>query len=96
MNAIVKECGELLKQMKEQKKEAEMQPEKEKMICDDMIAQYQAVMLRMEQIFMKQDIRKYLQIRRARFAVCEELEEIVPFDILYLWLVENVCSLEAI
>ncbi len=95
MAVIVKECGELLKWMDEQRQAAEKQPDREKRICADMITEYQDVMLRMEQSFVKRDIRKYLEIRRARYAVAKGFEQIVPMDILYHWLVENICDLEA-
>lgn len=95
MITIVKECGDLLKRMDEQRQEAKKRPDREKRICAAMITEYQDVMLRMEQSFVKQDIRKYLEIRRARYAVAKGFEEIVPIDILYPWLVENICDLEA-
>lgn len=95
MGMVVKECGELLKRMEEKREEAKRRPEEERAICAAMLADYQEVMLKMEKFFLAQDIRKYLQVRRARAAASKELEEIVPFDILYLWLVENVCNLEA-
>ncbi len=95
MNTIVKECGELLMRIEEKRQAAEKQPDKEKRIYAAMITEYQDVMLKMEESFIKRDIRKYLEIRRARYAVTKGLEQIVPVDILYLWLVENICDLEA-
>lgn len=95
MNTIVKECGELLKWMEMQKHEAEKRPDKEKEIYAAMITEYQAVVLKMEQSFLKQDIRKYLELRRARYAISKGMEESVPIDILYHWLIENICDLEA-
>lgn len=95
MNAIVKECGALLKRLEEQRQAAKRQPDEEKKIYAAMITEYQDVMLRMEQSFLECDIRKYLEIRRARYAVAEGLEEFVPIDILHRWLVENICDLEA-
>ena len=95
MFIIVKECGEFLKRLEEQRQAAEKRPEKEKRICAAMITEYQDVMLRMEQLFAKQDLRKYLEIRRARYAVEKGFEQIIPIDILYPWMVENICGLEA-
>lgn len=94
MTTIVKECGELLKRMDKQKQAAEKWPDREKQIYADMITEYQEVMLRMEKSFGKQDIRRYLEIRRARYAVAKGFEKVVPMDILYHWLVENICDLE--
>ncbi len=94
MITIVRECGELLKRMDKQKQVAERWPDREQKIGAAMITEYQNMMLRMEQSFGKQDIRKYLEIRRARYAVAKGFEKLVPIDILYLWLVENVCDLE--
>ncbi len=91
---IVKECGELLKRMDKQKQAAEKWPDREKQIYADMITEYQEVMLRMEKSFGKQDIRRYLEIRRARYAVAKGFEKVVPIEILYHWLVENICDLE--
>lgn len=95
MSMIVKECGELLKWIDEQRQAAKQCPDREKRICASMITEYQDVMLRMERSLVKQDIRKYLEVRRARYAVAKGFEEIVPIDILYPWLVENICDLEA-
>lgn len=95
MTTIVKECGQLLKRMEEQRQEAEKCPDQKMQICAAMITEYQDVMLRMEQYFVKRDIRKYLEIRRARHAVAKGFEQIVPMDILYPWLVENICGLES-
>ena len=95
MNMIVKECGKLLNRIEEQRQAAKNQPDREKKICAAMITEYQDVMLRMEQSFVKRDLRKYLEIRRARCAVTEGLEELVPVDMLYFWLIENICDLEA-
>ena len=67
---------------------------REKQIYADMITEYQEVMLRMEKSFGKQDIRRYLEIRRARYAVAKGFEKVVPIEILYHWLVENICDLE--
>jgi hypothetical protein len=94
MMTIVKECGELLKRMDKQKQAAEKWPDREKQIYADMITEYQEVMLRMEKSFGKQDIRRYLEIRRARYAVAKGFEKVVPIEILYHWLVENICDLE--
>lgn len=91
---IVKECGELLKRMDKQKQAAEKWPDREKQIYADMITEYQEVMLRMEKSFGKQDIRRYLEIRGARYAVAKGFEKVVPIEILYHWLVENICDLE--
>ncbi|BDF32896.1 hypothetical protein CE91St62_09620 [Lachnospiraceae bacterium] len=95
MNTMVKECGELLKRLENQKQAAQEKPEEEIQIYAAMIAEYQKVMLRLEQSFIGQDARKYLEIRRARHAVIQGHEKTVPTDILYSWMVENICDLEA-
>ena len=56
MNAIVKECGALLKRLEEQRQAAKRQPDEEKKIYAAMITEYQDVMLRMEQSFLERDI----------------------------------------
>jgi len=94
MNVMLKECGELLKWLEEERRIVQKGPKEEIQIYTAMIREYQKVMLKMEQIFMKQDVRKYLAIRRARHAVKQGFANVVPVDILYSWLVENVCDLE--
>jgi len=95
MSAVVKECGELLVWLEKQKQTVKKRPEDETQIYAAMIAEYQRVMIRLEQSFIKQDVRRYLEIRRARYAVKQGFERIVPADILFPWIVENVCVLEA-
>lgn len=95
MNTMVKECGELLKWMENQKQAVQEKPEGKMQIYAAMIAEYQSVMLRLEQSFIGQDARRYLEIRRARYAVKQGLEKVISADILYSWMVENICDLEA-
>ena len=94
MNIIVKECGGLLKWLENQRQAVKEKPEEEIPIYAAMIAEYQQVMLGLEQAFIRQDARKYLEIRRARYAVAQGQEKTIPKDILYSWMVENVCDLE--
>lgn len=94
MDKFVEECGELLKRIEVHRQEAQRRPDQEKGICADMITEYQDVMLQMERCFLKKDIRKYLEIRRARYAVAKGFEQIIPIEILYPWMVENICDLE--
>lgn len=95
MNTMVKECGELLKWLERQKQTVQERPEEEMQIYAAMITEYQSVMLRLEQSFIGQDSRRYLEIRRARYAVKQGLEKVIPAGILYSWMVENICDLEA-
>ena len=95
MNTMVKECGELLRWLESQRQAVREKPEEEIQSYAAMIAEYQNVMLRLEQAFIRRDARKYLEIRRARCAVAQGHERTIPTDILYSWMVENVCDLEA-
>lgn len=95
MSAVVKECGELLEWLEKQKQAVRKRPEEETQIYAVMIAEYQRVMLKLEKSSVKQDVRRYLEVRRARYAVKQGFERIVPADILFPWMVENVCNLEA-
>ena len=95
MNTMVKECGELLRWLESQRQAVRGKPEEEIQSYAAMIAEYQIVMLKLEQAFIGQDARRYLEIRRARHAVAQGHEQTIPTDILYSWMVENVCDLEA-
>lgn len=94
MSEMIKECGDLLKWLESQRQASLEKTEEEILIYASMIAEYQRVLLRLEQYFVNQDIRRYLKIRRARYAVKQGLEKNVPADILYPWMVENICDLE--
>jgi len=94
MNIMIAECGALLKYLEKQKEIIQQRPEEKMLILSEMITEYQTVLLRLEEIFIERDARKYLEIRRARYAIRHGLEKVVAIDILYDWLVENVCNLE--
>lgn len=95
MNTIVNVCGELLKWMEEQRKVLEKKPEEKTQICAVMIEEYRKNLWGLEQYFEKQELRRYLEIRRARYAVEAGMEQIIPAEVLYPWMVENICDLES-
>ena len=94
MHMLVRECGNLLKWMEEQKNTAQGKPEDEKKVYGEMIAEYQKVLLRSQQRLSEQNFQKYLEVRRARHAVKTGMEQTIPDDILYTWMVQNLCDLE--
>ncbi|MBS4981414.1 MAG: hypothetical protein KHZ72_08745 [Lachnospiraceae bacterium] len=95
MRIMVKVCGELLKWMEEQRQILEKKPDEKTQICAGMIEEYRKDLWRLEQSFEKQELRSYLEIRRARYAVEEGMEQVIPVELLYSWMVENICDLEA-
>lgn len=91
---LVKECGNLLEKLEEQKNTAQKKLGDEEQIYAIMIGEYQRELLRLEEAFKIQDSRKYLEIRRARYAVEKGMEKTIPADVLYAWMVQNLCDLE--
>lgn len=96
MDILIKECGNLLKWLEEQRTSAQSQPVDEKRIYRNMIAEYEKVLLKLEQRLSRQDVKTYLEVRRAKHAVKTGMEQTIPTDVLYAWMVQNLCDLEGL
>lgn len=94
MCMIVKKCGDLLEWIEKQKNIARRKPEEDKQIYANIIDVYQRELLKLEFACKSQGWEKYLEIRRARYAVERGMEKVIPADILYAWMVQNLCDLE--
>ena len=91
---VLIECGKLLNYLERQKHMAQRKPEEKILIFSEVITEYQKVLLRLERMCVGRDVRRYLKIRRARHAVKQGMEKEIVLDVLYSWLVENVCDVE--
>lgn len=94
MCMIIKACGDLLKWMEDQNNIARRKQKEDKQIYANIIDEYQRQLLSLEFTCKTKDWEKYLVVRRARYAVEKGMEKFIPVDILYAWMVQNICDLE--
>lgn len=93
---IRQECGRLLARMHEQWCRADRTEVSGGELLPEMIRNYKRTLKQLERAYGGQDENTYLVIRRARFAVDRRMADCIASEILYGWMVQNLCELEAL